>query len=100
GGRGSHGCRKSVEAFRPRPLAPEVAPAVVVDDLDAALAEDVEAGRVAICLAVVHAPDVGVDDHLGAHHAGRGADEHDLAGQLRAGFDHGVGLRVKAATIS
>src|SRR5437879_6026358 len=83
-----------------RALAPEVAPAVVANDVDTTLAEDVKTGWVAIRLAIVHAPDVGVDDHLGAHHTGRGADEHDLARQLGARLDQGVLLRMKATTIS
>src|SRR5205807_5838762 len=81
-------------------LAPEVAPAVVLDDLDAALAQRVQARRVAVSLAVVDARDVGVDGHLGAHHAGRRADEHDLARQLRAGLDERVLLAVQAAARS
>src|SRR6266852_7096863 len=80
--------------------APEVAPPVVVDDFDATLPEHVQPGRIAIRLSVIDARDVGVDDHLGAHHAGRGADEHHLARQLRTGFDQRVLLRVNAAAIS
>src|SRR4029077_13356933 len=71
-----------------------------MDDLDTSLAQDVEPGGIAIRLAVIDASDVRFDDHLGAHHAGRGADEHHLARQLRAGFDQRVLLRVDAATIS
>src|SRR6266851_473309 len=80
--------------------APEVAPPVVVDDFDATLAENVQAGRIAIRLSVIDARDVGVDDHLGAHHARRGADEHHLARQLCAGLDQTVLLRMKTAAIS
>src|SRR5712664_579443 len=80
--------------------APEVAPPVVVDDFDATLPEHVQPGRIAIRLSVIDARDVGVDDHLGAHHAGRCADEHHLAGQLGAGFDQRVLLRVNAAAVA
>src|SRR5216684_1895964 len=80
--------------------APEVAPPVVVDDFDATLAENVQAGRIAIRLSVIDARDVGVDDHLGAHHARRSANEHHLARQLGAGLDQTVLLRMKTAAIS
>src|SRR5713101_2705700 len=80
--------------------APEVAPPVVVDDFDATLPEHVQPGRIAIRLSVIDARDVGVDDHLGAHHARRGADEHHLARQLSAGLDQTVLLRMKTAAIS
>src|SRR5260370_48711 len=80
--------------------APEVAPPVVVDDFDATLAEYVQPRRIAIRLPVIDARDVGVDDHLGAHHARRGADEHHLARQLSAGLDQTVLLRMKTAAIS
>src|SRR6266849_7101074 len=80
--------------------APEVAPPVVVEDFDATLPEHVQPGRIAIRLSVIDARDVGVDDHLGAHHTGRGADEHHLAGELGARFDQRVLLGVNAAAVS
>src|SRR6266581_1523657 len=85
---------------RAKRSAPVVAPAVVVDYLHAALTQDVEARRISICLAVIDAHDVGVDDHLGAHHARRGADEHYLPWELSARLDQTVGLRVEATTKS
>src|SRR5713226_63769 len=81
-------------------LAPVIAPAVVVDGLDPRLAQHVQAGRVAVRLTVIDAGDVGVDDHLGAHHARRRADEHDLARELGAGLDQSVLLTVNATTVS
>src|SRR5207248_5638399 len=73
-----------------RRSAPLVAPAVVQAGLDAALAEDLEPGRVAVGAPVVDPADVGVDDHLGAHDAGRHGHEHDLALDLGAGLDQAV----------
>src|SRR5207247_1499161 len=90
--------RGSAGRAGPTGLTPEVTPAVVVNDLHPTLAQDIEAGRVTIRLPVIDARDVGVDGHLGAHHTWRSADEHDLAGQLGAGFDQGVLLTVEAAT--
>src|SRR5438876_12394289 len=82
------------------PLAPEVAPLVVLDYFHPALTQRVEARRVAVRLPVIDARDIGVDRHLGAHHARGGADEHHLAWELGAGFDDGVHLAVNAATSS
>src|SRR2546425_5876381 len=79
------------------PSAPVVAPLVVVDDFHSALAQGVQARGVSVCLSVIDARDVRVDRHLGAHHARGCADEHHLAWELGAGFDHGVHLAVNAA---
>src|SRR5260370_22788700 len=84
------------ESRSSRVLAPEVAPPVVVDHVHSTLPQDVEAGRVAIRLPVIDARDVRVDGHLGAHHTRRRADEHHLPGQLRAGLDQCILLRVRA----
>src|SRR6266404_3308866 len=91
--------RRLVLDIRPRrggASAPEVTPAAVVDDLDATLAQHIQARGIAVGLSVIDARDVGVDDHLGAHYARRRADEHHLARQLGAGFDQSVLLRVNA----
>src|SRR5690348_12143005 len=77
--------------------APEVAPAVVVDDLHATLAQGVQPRGVAVRLPVVDASDIGVDGHLGAHDAGRGARGHHLARLLGARLDERVLLAVDAA---
>src|ERR1700730_1959064 len=71
-------------------LAPEVAPAVVLLDLHAALPQHVEARGIAIRLPVIDAGDVGVDDHLGAHNARRCAHEHHLPRELRSRLDECV----------
>src|SRR5438067_5297254 len=80
--------------------APQVAPLVVVDYFHSALAQGVQARGVAVRLPVIDARDIGVDRHLGAHHARGCTDEHHLAWELGAGFDHGVHLAVNAATSS
>src|SRR5262245_64368794 len=78
--------------------APEIAPPVVEAGLNAGLTQHIHAGRLAIRRPEVHAPDVGVDDHLGAHDTGRHRDEHDLVRDVCPCLYQSVGLRMETAT--
>src|SRR2546430_16212081 len=65
---------------------------------DAALPQHFDARGVAVRLAVEHVADAGVDHQLGAHHAGRGADEHHLVAYAPRRLDERVHLRMDTAT--
>src|SRR5262249_37641106 len=77
--------------------APEIAPPVVEAGHNAGRTQPMHAARIGIRRLEVHAPDVGVDDHLGAHDTGRHSDEHDLVRAVCPCLYQSVGIRMETA---
>src|SRR5207244_3367972 len=77
-------------------LPPFPDPPVVQDRDHAALLQHLDARRVTVRLAIEHVRYARVDDELGAHHAGRRTDEHDLVARVPRRLDERVHLGVNA----
>src|SRR2546422_8964013 len=77
-------------------LAPLAHPLVVQHRHDASLLQPFDARRTAVRLAIEHGRHTRIDDQLGAHHARRGADEHDLVARVARGLHEGIHLGVNA----